>query len=67
MTATHQLAATVHWIEAAMIIFMVVFLAIVARVVLRRRSYRRESRIPLEDDTIMTPRDGAPPSDRPHD
>jgi len=47
------------WIEAALIVFFVVFLAIVASVLLRRKGhYRDASRIPLEDD-VVTPRGDA--------
>jgi cbb3-type cytochrome oxidase subunit 3 len=45
------------WIETALILFVIVFLAIVARTLLARRGrFDAASRIPLEDDRIMTPR-----------
>jgi len=52
------LATGTVWIEIAMVIFMVVFLAIVAWVVLARPgAFRRVSRIPLHDEKVVTPRD----------
>lgn len=45
------------WFEIALLIFMVVFLAIVVWVLLTRGEYfRKASRIPLEDDKVVTPR-----------
>jgi cbb3-type cytochrome oxidase subunit 3 len=45
-------------IEIALVVFVVVFLAIVLRVVLARRGrYDAASRIPLHEDRVLTPRD----------
>ena len=52
--------AGLGWIEAAMVIFFVVFVGIVLVVVFARRGkYDDDARIPLEDG-VVTPRDGAP-------
>ncbi len=48
------------WFEIALIIFMVVFLAITGWVLLTRGEYfRKASRIPLDDDKVVTPREGS--------
>ncbi len=53
-------AASTHLIEAALVIFLIVFLVIVARLVFTRSSrYRDAARIPLSDDEVVTPRDDA--------
>ena len=45
------------WIELALIIFFVVFVAIVVRVMLARRgTYDQASRIPLDENHVVTPR-----------
>lgn len=49
---------TTSWFEIALVIFMVVFLAIVVWVLAMRGEYfRKASRIPLEDERIVTPRE----------
>jgi hypothetical protein len=46
------------WLEVAMIMFIVIFLGIVAWACLAKSSYfKRAARIPLHDDEIVTPRD----------
>lgn len=56
-TKQAEQASTGVWIEAALIIFLVVFLAIVAWTVFSRSGYfRHASQIPLDDQTPVTPR-----------
>ena len=60
MSPTEQAepAASTGYIEVALIIFFVVFLAIVAKVVFTKSSrYRDAAQIPLSDDEVVTPRD----------
>ena len=46
------------WIEIALVIFFVVFLAIVIWVIIARPGrFRKAARIPLEDDRVVTPRE----------
>jgi cbb3-type cytochrome oxidase subunit 3 len=46
------------WLEIAMIMFIVIFLGIVAWACLAKSSYfRRAARIPLHDDEVVMPRD----------
>jgi cbb3-type cytochrome oxidase subunit 3 len=45
-------AASPVWLEVAMIVFIVIFLAIVAWVLLARPgAFRRASRLPLDDES----------------
>lgn len=68
MSGTISVLATASagtgWFEIALIIFMVVFLAIVVWVLLTRGEYfRKASRIPLEDDKVVTPREQSTSTD----
>ena len=55
-TELRMLATGTVFIEIALVIFMVVFMVILAWVVLSQPGkYRRAARIPLEDD-VVTPR-----------
>ena len=55
--ATTEPAASMGWIEAALVIFFVVFVVIIIGVVLRKRGhFDAAARIPLDDD-VTTPRD----------
>lgn len=49
-------AASTGFIQVALVIFVVVFLLIVAKLIFTRSSkYRDAARIPLDDDTVVTP------------
>lgn len=52
-------AGLAGWAQAALILFLVAFVAIVIAVLApsRRREYDRASRIPLDDDHPVTPRE----------
>jgi len=60
MLATQPGGGALSWIEIALVIFFVVFLAIVIWVILARPGrFRKAARIPLEDDRVVTPRESA--------
>ena len=51
------LAASLSWIEAGLLIFFGVFVLIAGWALLQRRgAFDRHARIPLDDDSITTPR-----------
>lgn len=57
MLATQPAAGSIAWIEAALLIFVVVFVAVTIGVLLRKRGqFDDAARIPLEDDDPVTPR-----------
>jgi len=59
---TPPIPGGLEWIEAALLIFFVVFVGIVLVVVFARRGkYDAAARIPLEED-VVTPRNGVPAS-----
>jgi hypothetical protein len=50
-------AASTGWVEAALVIFFIVFVLIVLGLVFSRSSrWRKAAQIPLEDDRVVTPR-----------
>jgi len=58
MTPPLLLASSLTFIEIALIIFVVVFLLIVVATLLGRSDrFDRAARIPLDDQTVETPRD----------
>jgi hypothetical protein len=64
MDDTLQLAQDTTFTEIALVIFVVVFLGIMIWVLFSRSDYFRSSaRIPLDEDSIVTPRDPEPTND----